>query len=151
MTVIKTLIVGLTACLIVGFSSCSNYLDKPRPIFVRCTGAKAIFLRDAQGIFERNGYTVQSVDTVAGKLVAFDSVENVRYRYTSLVRTWTLSYVTRDSVRIDVESLSTRLDDSDVRQTWDKRWAGEDVREWMRPVLISLETSCGLGNPLTPR
>jgi hypothetical protein len=151
MTAVQASLLGLIACVVVGFSSCNNYLDKPRPIFVRCTGAKSIFLSDAKGIFERNGYTVQSVDTLTGKLIAFDSVESVRYRYSALVRTWTLSYVSADTIRIDVESLSTRLDDSDVRQTWDKRWAGEDVREWMRPVLISLESSCGLGNPLTPR
>jgi hypothetical protein len=82
--------------------------------------------------------------------MAQDTLTKVYYRYSSLVRTWRIRCVP-DSVIINVESLSTRLDDSEVRQTWDKRWAGDDVREWMRPILNSLETACGLGNPLMPR
>jgi len=129
---------------------CSGYLDKPRPIAMRCTTAPRAFLREAASVLSRNGYTVVELDSVAGYLRAQDTLSEVYYRYTSLIRTWHIRCIP-DSVVINVESLSTRLDDSEVRQTWDKRWAGEDVREWMRPVLNSLETACGLGNPLMPR
>jgi hypothetical protein len=42
------------------------------------------------------------------------------------------------------------MDGSDVTQTWDKRWSGEQVKSWMRPILTSIETACGVGSPLMP-
>jgi hypothetical protein len=53
-------------------------------------------------------------------------------------------------VVVMVQSVNTRLDDSEVAQTWDKRRGGELVKDWMRPVLTSLESACGLGSPLLP-
>jgi len=140
----------LVAAIVVVTTNCTGYLDKPRPITLRCTGNPGRFLREAAEILDRNGFTVLESDTNAGYLMAQDTITNVYYRYQSLVRTWRIRRV-QDSVIINVESLSTRLDDSEVRQTWDRRWAGEDVRDWMRPILNSLEAACGLTNPLMPR
>ncbi len=140
----------LALCVVVCSTHCTGYLDKPRPIAIRCTSKPGPFLREAAQILDRHGYTVLESDTALGYIMAQDTLTSVYYRYSSLVRTWRIRCVP-DSVIINVESLSTRLDDSEVRQTWDKRWAGEDVREWMRPILNSLETACGLGNPLMPR
>lgn len=144
---LRAMLVCLVAATMV---HCTGYLDKPRPIAIRCTSKPGPFLREAAEILGRHGYTVLESDTTAGYLMAQDTLTKVYYRYSSLVRTWRIRCVP-DSVIINVESLSTRLDDSEVRQTWDKRWAGDDVREWMRPILNSLETACGLGNPLMPR
>jgi len=108
-----------------------------------------VYVSQAKEIFERNGYSTLVEDYDAGVLVVQDSVERIEWRYSALVRTWRIEH-SKDSVFVDVWSVSTRLDGSDVRQTWDKRWSGEDVKEWMRPIMISLESACGLGNPLAP-
>jgi hypothetical protein len=49
-----------------------------------------------------------------------------------------------------VQSINTRLDDSEVTQTWDKRRGDEIVKDWMRPILTLLESNCGLGTPVLP-
>jgi hypothetical protein len=101
------------------------------------------------GIFDQNGYSVVERDPAERVIVAQDSINQVEYRYTLLVRTWRVQH-TGDSVHVDVFSVSTRMDGSDVTQTWDKRWSGEQVKSWMRPILTSLETTCGVGSPLMP-
>lgn len=131
----------LTAC---------NYLDKPRPIVMRCSVDRKAYVNQLIEIFGRNGYTIVSSNPDSGTVVARDSVEQVAYRYTGLTRTWEVRH-TGDSAIIYVWSISYRMDGSDVKQTWDKRYSGEDVKEWMRPIMVSLENACGLGNPLAPK
>ena len=132
------------------FSACSyNYLEKPRPIMMRCPVEQSEYMNSASNIFERNGYAIVDRNDSTGVLMVQDSVSDVAWRYESLVRTWKIEHL-KDSVRIQVWSVSTRRDGSDVKQTWDKKWSDEIVKEWMRPVLTSLETACGLGSPLRP-
>ena len=132
------------------FSTACNYLDKPRPIVMRCTVEKQAYVNQVIEIFNRNGYSIVSSNLDSGIVVARDSVEQVAYRYDGLTRTWEVHH-SGDSALIYVWSVSYRTDGSDVKQTWDKRYSGEDVKEWMRPILTSLENACGLGNPLAPR
>ncbi|MDZ4745662.1 MAG: hypothetical protein SGJ05_06635 [bacterium] len=130
--------------------SACNYLDKPRPIIMRCTTEKQAYIGQLVEIFNRNGYTIVNSSKDSGTVTAVDKVENVAYRFTGLTRTWDIKHA-GDSVVIYVWSVSYREDGSDVKQTWDKRYSGEDVKEWMRPIMVSLEAACGLGNPLAPR
>lgn len=130
----------LTAC---------NYLDKPRPIVMRCTVERQTYVKHLIEIFDRNGYMIVSSNADSGTIVARDTVEQVAYRYRGLTRTWDVRH-TGDSAIIYVWSVSYRMDGSDVRQTWDRRYSGEDVKEWMRPIMVALEAACGLGNPLAP-
>lgn len=131
-------------------SSCSyNYLAKPRPMVMYCPVEKGEYMTSAENIFVRNGYKIVDKNPVTGLLMVQDSVEDVAWRYSSLVRTWKIQHLT-DSVVIEVWSVSTRKDGSDVKQTWDKKWSDEIVKEWMRPVMVSLESACGLGSPLRP-
>lgn len=145
-----TLFVGilLLSCTMTG-CRLFDYLDRPRPMSMLCKVDRAVFIRQAADMFDRNGYSILEQDTTAGYLLVQDSVEKVAYRYTALVRTWRVEK-NGDSVTVNVSSLSTRMDGSDVLQTWDKRWSGDEVKEWMRPVLTSLETVCGLSTPLRP-
>lgn len=106
-------------------------------------------MNQAVVIFERNGYTILERDDPTGILMVEDHVDTVAWRYSGLVRTWKVHKV-RDSVVVEVWSVSTRKDGSDVKQTWDRRWGNEIVKEWMRPVLTSIESACGLGSPLAP-
>lgn len=131
----------LTAC---------NFVDKPRPIVMRCSTDRKEYVKQLKEIFDQNGYTIVSSSPDSGTIVARDSVEQVAYRYTGLTRTWDVQH-TGDSVRIYVWSVSYRMDGSDVKQTWDKRYSGEDVKEWMRPIMVRLESACGLNNPLAPQ
>mgnify|MGYP001627148344 CR=1 FL=1 len=126
-----------------------NYLDRKRTMSMPCGGSRDSWMRNTESIFDQNGYTIVERDTAEGVLVAQDSINQVEYRYTMLVRTWRVQH-SGDSVFVDVYSVSTRLDGSDVTQTWDKRWSGEQVKAWMRPILTSIETTCGMGSPLTP-
>lgn len=129
---------------------CYNYLERPRPITMRCPTEKAKFIRAAIETFETNGYAIVDLDTAEGKIMVQDTADSVAWRYTALVRTWMIDHV-GDSVVVQVWSVSTRKDGSDVKQTWDKKWSDEIVKDWMRPVLTSLESACGLGSPLEPR
>jgi hypothetical protein len=104
-------------------------------------------LNNAASIFDQHGFTVVERNDNDGVIVAQDSLEELEYRYTALVRTWRIQH-TGDSLYVDVYSVSTRLDGSDVTQTWDKKWSGETVKAWMRPILSSLESSCGGATPL---
>ncbi|NQW30316.1 MAG: hypothetical protein HQ472_07385 [Ignavibacteria bacterium] len=142
------LVILLSGSVLLTIPSC-NYLDKQRTIKMKCSTEPRVYVSQAKEIFERNGYSTLVEDYDAGVLVVQDSVERIEWRYSALVRTWRIEH-SKDSVFVDVWSVSTRLDGSDVRQTWDKRWSGEDVKEWMRPIMISLESACGLGNPLAP-
>lgn len=126
-----------------------NYLAKPRPMVLHCPVERSEYMRTAANIFERNGYTVTMQRPEEGVIMVQDSITDVAWRYESLVRTWLIQHRT-DSVVVEVWSVSTRKDGSDVKQTWDKRWSDEIVKEWMRPVLTSLESACGLGSPLRP-
>lgn len=142
----------ITAIVLACFLGCTpiNHLAKPRPISMYCQTPRQSYVRQASEILARNGYSIVKSDTATGYIEAIDTVDKVAYRYKSLVREWHIQH-TGDSVVVNLWSVSTRLDDSDVKQTWDKKYSGEDVKEWMRPVLSSLESACGLGNPLTPR
>lgn len=144
-------IMALIATFSVVLSSCNafNYLDRKRTITMPCNLERVKWMNSTAATFDQNGYTVIERNDAEGVIVAQDSLEQVEYRYTLLVRTWRLQQ-TADSVYVDVYSVSSRLDGSDVTQTWDKRWSGEQVKSWMRPILTSLESSCGLGNPLAP-
>ena len=106
-------------------------------------------MRSAANIFERNGYTIIERDDSAGMMMVEDHVDSVAWRFSALVRTWKVVRQ-QDSVTLEVWSVSTRKDGSDVKQTWDKKWSNEIVKEWMRPILTSLEGACGLGSPLAP-
>lgn len=144
----------ITLLLLLGslttLAGCSyNYLAKPRPMVLHCPVERSEYMRTAANIFERNGYSVTEQDQQQGILMVQDSITAVAWRYESLVRTWKIQHRV-DSVIVEVWSVSTRKDGSDVKQTWDKRWSDEIVKEWMRPVLTSLESACGLGSPLRP-
>lgn len=130
-------------------TSC-NFVDKPRPIIMRCTTDRKEYIAQLKEIFDQNGYTIISSSPDSGTIIARDSIEQVAYRYTGLTRTWDVQH-TGDSVRIYVWSVSYRMDGSDVKQTWDKRYSGEDVKEWMRPIMVRMESACGLNNPLAPQ
>ncbi len=140
----------VTLFAVVFLTACSyNYLEKPRPMYMRCPVEKSTYMHSAANIFESKGNrNVQQNDSL-GVLMVQDSIDDVEWRFESLVRTWRIEYFS-DSVKVEVWSVSTRKDGSDVTQTWDKQWSGEIVKDWMRPVLISLETACGLGSPLAP-
>jgi hypothetical protein len=131
-------------------TGCYNYLERPRPMYMRCPVERAEYMKAAEGIFSVNGYKIVEKDTAAGLLMVEHAVDSVAYRYTGLVRTWRIQHHP-DSVEVQVWSVSTRKDGSDVKQTWDKRWSDEIVKDWMRPVMVALESACGLGSPLEPR
>lgn len=147
----RSISIGLSATVALLIAGCSaaHNLDRPRPIKFRCTTPSKQFIASATDVFERNGYTVTVNDPDAGRLEARDSVERVKYPYAALIRHWSVHHV-GDSVVIHVESVNTRLDDSEVKQTWDKRRGDEIVKDWMRPILTSLESNCGLGTPVLP-
>lgn len=147
----RSTLIGLSATIALLIAGCSaaRNLDRPRPIKFRCTTPAKQFITSAADVFERNGYTVTSKDLEAGRLEARDSVERVKYPYAALIRQWSVDHV-GDSVVIHVQSINTRLDDSEVAQTWDKRRGDEIVKDWMRPILTSLESNCGLGTPVLP-
>lgn len=128
-----------------------NVMDRARPMTMRCTTERSKFIRTAADVFQRNGYLVTKRDEETGTLEARDSVERVSYPFSGLVREWTVQHM-GDSVVVTALSLSTRLDDSEVVQTWDKQRSNVDdrVKDWMRPVMTSLESACGLGSPLMP-
>ena len=145
----SSLLVFFSSSLLFLSSCVYNYLEKPRPITMKCTTEQGSFMRQAVSIFERNGYTILERNDEGGVLMVEDQVDSVGWRYEGLVRTWKIQRQ-KDSVIVEVWSVSTRKDGSDVKQTWDKKWGNEVVKEWMRPVLVSLEGACGLGSPLTP-
>ena len=131
-------------------SSCSyNYLEKPRPMVMYCPVERTEYMASAENIFQRNGYKIVDRNPVTGVLMVQDSIKDVAWRYDALVRTWKIQHLV-DSVMIEVWSVSTRKDGSYVKQTWDRKWSDEVVKEWMRPVMVSLESACGLGSPLRP-
>ncbi len=148
-THVRTL--ALLAAVSLVLSSCTvfNYMDRKRTMVMACNTERRTWLTSTEKLFDQNGYTIVERDTNEMTIVAQDSINQVEYRYTMLVRTWRVQH-TGDSVLVDVYSVSTRLDGSDVTQTWDKRWSGEQVKAWMRPILTQIETGCGLGSPLTP-
>ncbi len=143
--------IALVAAVSLVVSSCNvfNYMDRKRTMTIPCKGDRAAWMKSTENIFDQNGYTVVERDAGESVIVAQDTISQLEYRYTMLVRTWRVQH-TGDSVLVDVYSVSTRLDGSDVTQTWDKRWSGEQVKAWMRPILTSIETACGMGSPLTP-
>lgn len=140
---------GIIAVLIVEGCQATRTIDRPRPIKIRCTTPSKQFITMAADVLERNGYTVTVKDLDAARLEARDSVERVRYPYAALIREWVIVHA-HDTAEVHVRSINTRLDDSDVTQTWDKRRGDEIVKDWMRPVLTSLESACGLGTPVLP-
>lgn len=124
-----------------------HFMDRKRTMAMSCRRPTAQYLNTAATIFDQHGFTVVERNDNEGVIVAQDSIEELEYRYTALVRTWRVHH-TGDSLFVDVYSVSTRLDGSDVTQTWDKKWSGETVKAWMRPILSSLESSCGGATPL---
>ncbi len=124
-----------------------HFMDRKRTMAMSCRRPTAQYLNTAASIFDQHGFTVVERNDSEGVIVAQDSIEELEYRYTALVRTWRVHH-TGDSLFVDVYSVSTRLDGSDVTQTWDKKWSGETVKAWMRPILSSLESSCGGATPL---
>lgn len=147
----RSILIGLSAAIVLLVAGCSaaHNLERPRPIKFRCTTPPKQFIASAADVFERNGYTVTVKDPEAGRLEARDSVERVKHPYAALIRHWSVDHV-GDSVVIHVQSINTRLDDSEVTQTWDKRRGDEIVKDWMRPILTTLESNCGLGTPVLP-
>ncbi len=146
--------VWIIAILTVGslvLSSCNafNYIDRKRTMSMACNTPQPLWVKNTAEVFDQNGYTVIEKNEEEGVIVAQDSIDQVEYRYTMLVRTWRVQHI-KDSVFVDVYSVSTRMDGSDVTMTWDKRWSGEQVKSWMRPILTNLETVCGLGSPVLP-
>ncbi len=128
-----------------------NHLSVPRPITMRCQTPRQAYIRQASEILARNGYSIVQSDTAAGFIEAIDTVDmKLVHSYKSLTRTWHIDY-RNDSVIVNLWSVSTREDDSDVKQTWGAKQNPERVAEWVKPIMTSLETACGLGNPLTPR
>lgn len=144
MPILVSLVAIATLC-----NGCYNYLERPRPMTMRCTTEKSKFLHSAAETFRTNGYAILDLDTAKGRIMVQDTIDSVAYRYTGLIRTWMIDH-NDDSVVVQVWSVSTRKDGSDVKQTWDKKWSDEIVKDWMRPVFTSLETACGLGSPLAP-
>lgn len=142
---VHVVILGLSI-LLVGCDA-FNFMDRKRTMTISCRRQTSDYLNTAASIFEQHGFTVVERNDTEGIIIAQDSLEELEYRYTALVRTWRLHH-TGDSLLVDVYSVSTRLDGSDVTQTWDKKWSGESVKAWMRPVLSSLENSCGGATPL---
>lgn len=142
---------AIIATVTLVLSSCKafNYLDRSRTMSMPCVTKHESWMKAAAEVFDQNGYTVIERSSEEGVIVAQDSISQVEYRYTMLVRTWRVQHM-NDSVYVNVYSVSTRMDGSDVTQTWDKKWSGEQVKSWMRPILTSLESACGLGSPLTP-
>lgn len=142
---------AIIATVTLVLSSCKafNYLDRSRTMSMPCATKNETWMNAAAEIFDQNGYTVIERNNEEGVIIAQDSIDQVEYRYTMLVRTWRVQHM-NDSVHVDVYSVSTRMDGSDVTQTWDKKWSGEQVKSWMRPILTSFESACGLGSPLTP-
>lgn len=146
MNMIRTTLLVAVALLIGG---CYNYLERPRPMSMRCSTEKSKFIKAAAETFQNNGYALLEMDTASGRIMVQDTLDSVAYRYTALVRTWMIDH-NDDSVTVQVWSVSTRKDGSDVKQTWDKKWSDDIVKDWMRPVMTSLEATCGLGSPLLP-
>jgi hypothetical protein len=126
-----------------------NYMERPRPMKMRCTVDKDRYMNSAVNVFETNGYRIVERDDASGILMVQDSVDKVAWRFESLTRTWKIQRVA-DSLLVEVWSVSTRKDGSDVKQTWDKHYSDEIVKEWMRPIMVSLESACGLGSPIAP-
>lgn len=126
-----------------------NYMERPRPMKMRCTVDKERYTNSAVNVFETNGYRIVERDDANGLLMVQDSVEKVAWRFESLTRTWKIQRVA-DTLIVEVWSVSTRKDGSDVKQTWDKQYSDEIVKEWMRPIMVSLESACGLGSPIAP-
>lgn len=138
---VATIAFGLTGC---------NYWERERPIIMSCTTSKSSFVERTVEVFNRNGYVVTEADPQTGSVEARDTIERVEHGYSSLVRHWSVRH-TGDSIVINVQSINTRKDDSEITQTWDKRWSSTEVKDWMRPVLIAIESNCGLVTPLRPR
>jgi hypothetical protein len=139
-------VVLVAAVMLIGCDAI-HFMDRKRTIAIPCRRPTTQYLNNAASIFDQHGFTVVERNDNEGVIVAQDSLEELEYRYTALVRTWRIQH-TGDSLYVDVYSVSTRLDGSDVTQTWDKKWSGETVKAWMRPILSSLESSCGGATPL---
>ena len=52
--------------------SACNYLDKPRPIIMRCTTEKQAYIGQLVEIFNRNGYTIVNSSKDSGTVTAVD-------------------------------------------------------------------------------
>lgn len=126
-----------------------HFMDRKRTMKLACRRDSKKWITTCENVLGQNGYAVVDRDTEANVIIAQDTITDVEYRYTMLVRTFRVQH-TGDSAFIDVYSVSTRLDGSDVTQTWDRKWAGEEVKSWMRPILSQLEASCGTATPLGP-
>lgn len=126
-----------------------HFMDRKRTMTYPCRRDPAKWMAACETILGQNGYTVVDRDPATNVIIAQDSLTEVEYRYTLLVRTFKIQH-TGDTAYIDVYSVSTRLDGSDVTQTWDRKWAGEEVKSWMRPILSQIEASCGTATPLGP-
>jgi hypothetical protein len=126
-----------------------HFMDRKRTMTLACRRDSQKWLAACENVLGQNGYAVVERDPESNVIVAQDTITDVEYRYTMLVRTFRVHH-TGDSAFIDVYSVSTRLDGSDVTQTWDKKWSGEEVKSWMRPILSQIEASCGTATPLGP-
>jgi hypothetical protein len=126
-----------------------HFMDRKRTMKLPCRRDSKKWMAECETILGQNGYTIVDRDTDANVIIAQDSVTDVEYRYTLLVRTFRIQH-TGDSAFVDVYSISTRLDGSDVTQTWDRKWSGEEVKSWMRPILSQLEAGCSTSTPLGP-
>lgn len=143
----RVLIGLLLSCSLALFGNSCRYIDKPRPVVFRCYIPQDTFLLRASEVLDRNGYSVVSREK--NMVVGHDTITNVSNGYRLLVRQWEVIR-DGDSVVVFITSLQNRMDDSDVAQTWDRRQSGLVEKEWMRPVMTSLEAICGTGNPLQP-
>ena len=143
----------LTGIAVLAFlvSSCSyNYLEQPRPMKMFCPGEGDDFTVKAASMFKKNGYRIVEENPQEGYLLVQDTVDiELDHAYEALIRTWRIDR-TLDTVTVNVWSLNVRKDGSDVKQTWDQKYGNEVVKDWMRPIMTSLETTCGLGDPLRP-
>ncbi|MBU3698722.1 MAG: hypothetical protein FGM33_01745 [Candidatus Kapabacteria bacterium] len=144
--VILTILAGALAML-----GCDaiHFMDRKRTMTLSCRRDSKKWLATCENVLGQNGYVVVDRDAASNMIIAQDTITDVEYRYTMLVRTFRIQH-TGDSAFVDVYSVSTRLDGSDVTQTWDKKWAGEEVKSWMRPILSQIEASCGTATPLGP-
>jgi hypothetical protein len=142
---------ALAACTLFAASCSYNYLEKPRPMKMHCPGDADDFTVKAAAMFKRNGYKVVEEKPQEGYLLVQDTIDiELERGYSALIRTWRIDRMP-DTVEINVWSLNVRKDGSDVKQTWDQRYGNDVVKDWMRPIMVSLESACGLGDPLKPR
>ena len=148
---LRLILFACIAIVVANVTGCSfNYLEKPRPMKMYCPGDGDDFTVKAANIFRKNNYAVVEENADEGYLLVQDTIDiELDYRYEALIRTWRIDR-TYDTVTVNVWSLNVRKDGSDVKQTWSQKYGNEVVKDWMRPIMTSLERACILGDPLRP-